>query len=161
MCNILTEVNWTAVSAISTVAGTIIVAWYSWETHKLRKLTQSQFDAMSAAVQTHFMITVEPLIDLKSPLRLTIHNHGGPARIIVASSDLVLVETQSSLVLPGSHQHWSITSKTDTNWGHSMDFDYAIYFEDQHGVSHERRYRKSGDSVTAVDSTGVKDNMSL
>lgn len=148
MCSII--LNWTAISALSTVVGTAIVAWYTFETHKLRLLGQRQLEVMSAAVQPHFIFKIEPILDLKSPLTLTVHNHGGPARNIFPNADPLEFEIQSSLLAQGSHQHWKLTPKDKTKDIYSMDFDFCIRFEDQHGITQNWFYRRREDLVTQI-----------
>ena len=144
MCSL----DWTAVSAIATTIGTFIVGWYTFETQKLRVIGQRQLDVLIASVQPYFVIKLEPLTDLTSPMVLTIHNYGGPARNITTHSEMIQIEIQSEVFPQGSHQHWKVRPKLQTEWVYSMKFDFDLRYQDQHGISQKKIFYRIDDLVS-------------
>jgi len=159
MCSL----DWSALSAIATTIGTGIVGWYTWETQKLRRISQTQvsvaqqqLDALIAGVQPHFLFEFPQnyfMTDNKT-LTLTVTNSGGQARNVKAISSEVVVEIPSSVLDTGQgslHQHWNFSAAP----GSSIDavhssFGFRIEFEDQHGTVRSQVLERKDDRITRV-----------
>lgn len=149
------DINWTAVSAISTAIGTIVVAWYTWETHGLRSLSQSQLDvsqkqldALGASIQPHFLFEFGLTNDPNS-LTLTVRNSGGEARHLkVTSNDITCEIPKTNLSnLSGEHQHWKFTAQRESLKIKVDEFRFEVSYEDQHGLKKLQKFKRRGREV--------------
>lgn len=162
MCD---SVNWTALSAIATTAGTFIVGWYTWETHKLRQLSQTQVEvaqkqlqSLVAAIQPHFIFEFPHnyiMTDAKE-LSLTVTNAGGQARNVRAISTQVAVTIPTSVLDTGQgsrHQHWKFASTNASIDPVHSEFRFDLEFEDEHGVTRKQSFRRKDDLIAREESS--------
>lgn len=125
--------EWTAVSAVSTLIGTAVVCWYTWETHKLRSLTYEQVKILKAGAQPRFFMESIERGDVNGLFSLTVYNFGGQARNIKVTSGALDVLISHPFLERGSHQHWKVMQKNNPNSLNLSEFDILVEYEDQFG----------------------------
>lgn len=145
------DVNWTAVSAITTVIGTGVVAWYTYETQQLRLLTKKQVDTLSAGVQPHFQFESLKYYCEHKKYNLTVYNYGGQARDLAVTSSDVSIKNVHGFLDSKSHQHWDIFDKGGQSIMHPQRFSLTINYIDQYGAAQNKVFCSDNIEVSVIE----------